>query len=261
MPTFDCDKFGYVLSSRTLTQVNFNTGARTTISTIVGTDGGFINAIGFNKLDNYIYAIITDPLLDVLLGNLLGGNPGSWLMRIAKNGNWDVLPYRIDSTSITMGDVDDVGRFWVSESGKKWFSIDVKPGSATFGSVLKSGTSPMDLISGVGDWAFVPGSGNYLYSVQFSVIESGLASTNIVKWNLDTNKWELHRKYSLLQLGLSLTWGAVFGTSDGLLYAQDNLLGGTYKFAIKTAASPVAIPGGSILNLSGDGARCINAAA
>jgi hypothetical protein len=262
MPTFDCDKMGYALDGRQLVMVNFANGARSSIG-YIGTDGGFINAIGFNKLDNYIYAVITDPLLDILLGSLLGGQPGSWLMRVAKNGNWDVLPYRIDSTSITLGDIDDVGRFWVSEGGRKYFQIDVNPASPTFGSTITSGLSNMGILSGVGDWAFVPGSGNYLYSVQFSLLFTGILSTNVIKFNLDTMKWELHKTWGILSvLGGGLIWDIVWGTSDGMLYAQETVLGTTWRFNIRSPnTNPVALPkGGTLLALTGDGARCIGAA-
>ncbi|KAJ3502925.1 hypothetical protein NM208_g16617 [Fusarium decemcellulare] len=160
-----------------------------------------------------------------------------------------------------MGEVDDQGRFWISESGKKWWSIDVKPGSTNFGKILTTGTSAANLLSGVADWAYVPGGGNYLYSVQLSVVESGLLRTNLVRWSLDTNTWERFRSYNNLLLALNVVWGATFGTADGNLFAQEDLLGGTYKFAITTSeTSPTTLPPGDILNLAGgDGARCIGA--
>jgi hypothetical protein len=260
-PTFDCNGYGFVLSSllsNTLTQVNLITGERVTIKSGVG-PGGAINGIGFNPVDNYIYGFVTQPLLKNLVCGLLGC-PQSQLIRIAKNGNHEVLPLIIESNSISMGDIDNQGRLWVSEGGGKWWSIDLRRG-ANFGKLISSGTSSIGLISGVGDWAYVPGGGDYLYAVQASVIESGLLRTNIVRWSLTTQKWERYQTYpNLLLTALNLIWGAVMAAPDGSLFAQENLLGQTWKFTLGSTANPTSIPGGAILNLSGDGAKCASGA-
>jgi hypothetical protein len=258
-PTFDCDGFGYTVQSllaNTLTRVNLVTGQRTDIRTGIG-PGGPINGIGFNRLDNYIYGFYQQPLVNALLCGLLGCKR-SGLIRIAKDGRWEVLDLVIGTNAISMGDVDDQGRFWVSEGGGKWWCIDLRPTSSTFGQLLSSGTSATNLLSGVGDWAYVPGGGNYLYAVQASVIESGLLRTNIVRWSLTTQKWERFQSYpNLILTTLNLVWGAVMAAPDGTLFAQETVLGQTWKFTLGSTANPTAIPGGAILNLLGsDGARC-----
>ncbi|KAH6952983.1 hypothetical protein DER45DRAFT_574714 [Fusarium avenaceum] len=260
-PTFDCNGYGFVLSSllsNTLTQVNLVTGQRVTIKSGVG-PGGAINGIGFNPIDNYIYGFVTQPLLKDLLCGLLGC-PQMQLIRIAKNGNYEVLPLIIQSNAISMGDVDNQGRLWVSEGGGKWWSVDLRRG-ANFGKLISSGTSSIGLISGVGDWAYVPGGGDYLYAVQASIIENGLLRTNIVRWSLTTQKWERYQTYpNLLLTALNLIWGAVMAAPDGSLFAQENLLGQTWKFTLGSTANPTSIQGGAILNLSGDGAKCASGA-
>ncbi|KAJ0134402.1 Uncharacterized protein HZ326_22540 [Fusarium oxysporum f. sp. albedinis] len=269
-PTFDCDGYGYTISTllgNTLTQVNLNTGQRTTIKSGIGPGGtllnvagvaGAINAIGFNKLDYYIYGTVNQGLVNGLLCGLLGC-PSSQLIRIAKNGAYETLPLTIPSNMIDMGDVDDQGRFWVSENGKKWWCIDVNPASPTFGKLLSSGTSATDILAGVGDWAYVPGGGDYLYAVQASVIESGLLRTNIVRWSRTTHTWERYQSYpNLVLTATNLVWGAVMA-GPNTLWAQENLLGQTWRFTIGSSANPTPIPGGSILNLQGDGARCPDA--
>ncbi|KAF4957916.1 hypothetical protein FGADI_2745 [Fusarium gaditjirri] len=258
-PTFDCDGFGYTvqsLLSNTLTRVNLVTGARTNIRAGIG-PGGPINGIGFNRLDNYIYGFYQQPLVNAALCGLLGCKR-SGLIRIAKDGRWEVLDLVIGTNAISMGDVDDQGRLWVSESGGRWWCVDLRPTSSTFGELLSSGTSATNLLSGVGDWAYVPGGGNYLYAVQASVIESGLLRTNIVRWSLTTQKWERYQTYpNLILTTLNLVWGAVMAAPDGTLFAQETVLGQTWKFTLGSAANPTAIPGGAILNLLGsDGARC-----
>ncbi|RGP79636.1 hypothetical protein FLONG3_2384, partial [Fusarium longipes] len=269
-PTFDCDGYGYVISlllGNTLTKVNLIDGTRTTVATGIGPGGtllnaagasGAINGIGYNKLDGYIYGMVNQGLVSGVLCGLLGC-PSSQLIRIAKNGGYETLKLTIPSNTIDMGDVDEQGRFWVSENGKKWWCIDVNPASSTFGKLLNSGTSATDIISGVGDWAYVPGGGDYLYAVQASVIESGLMRTNIVRWSRTTFTWSRYQSYpNLVLTSLNLVWGAVMA-GDNTLYAQENLLGQTWKFTLGSTANPTPIPGGSILNLQGDGARCIDA--
>jgi hypothetical protein len=270
-PTFDCDGFGYVISTllgNTLTKVNLIDGTRTTVATGIGPGGsllnvagvaGAINGIGYNKLDGYIYGMVNQGLVSGLLCGLLGC-PSSQLIRIAKNGAYETLKLTIPSNMIDMGDVDEQGRFWVAENGKKWWCIDVNPASSTFGKLLNSGTSATDIISGVGDWAYVPGGGDYLYAIQASVIESGLLRTNIVRWSRTTFTWSRYQSYpNLILTSTNLVWGAVMAGPDGTLYGQENLLGQTWKFTLGSTANPTAIPGGAILNLQGDGARCIDA--
>ncbi|KIL93233.1 hypothetical protein FAVG1_03210 [Fusarium avenaceum] len=269
-PTFDCDGYGYVISTllgNTLTRVNLIDGSRSVVKSGIGPGGsllnlagaaGAINAIGFNTLDNYIYGVLNQGIVGGILSTVLGG-PKSQIIRIAKNGAYEALSLTIPSNMIDMGDVDDQGRFWVSESGKKWWCIDVKPGSSTYGKLLSSGTSATDILSGVGDWAFVPNGGNYLYAIQASIIESGLMRTNIVRWSLTTNTWERYQSYpSLVLTALNLVWGAVMA-GPGVIYAQENLLGQTWKFQLGSSGNPTSIPGGAILNLQGDGARCPSA--
>ncbi|KAM0353053.1 hypothetical protein ACHAPU_001940 [Fusarium lateritium] len=260
-PTFDCNGYGYVLSSllsNTLTRVNLVTGDRVTIKSGVG-PGGAINGIGFNPIDNYIYGFVTQPLLKNLLCGLLGC-PQSQLIRIANDGRYEVLPLILTTNAISMGDVDNQGILWVSEGGNKWWSVDLRRG-ANFGKLISSGTSNIDLLSGVGDWAYVPGGGSYLYSVQASVIESGLLRTNIVRWSLVTQKWERYQSYpGLLLTALNLIWGAVVAAPGGVLFAQENLLGQTWRFTLGSTDDPTAIQGGAILNLSGDGAKCASGA-
>ncbi|KAG8667397.1 hypothetical protein FPOAC1_012228 [Fusarium poae] len=270
-PTFDCDGFGYVISTllgNTLTKVNLVDGTRTTVATGIGPGGsllnvagvaGAINGIGFNKLDGYIYGVVNQGVVSGVLCGLLGC-ASSQLIRIAKNGGYETLKLTIPSNMIDMGDVDEQGRFWVSENGKKWWCIDVNPASSTFGKLLNSGTSATDIISGVGDWAYVPGGGDYLYAIQASVIESGLLRTNIVRWSRTTYTWSRYQSYpNLVLTSLNLIWGAVMAGPDGTLYGQENLLGQTWKFTLGNTANPTSIPGGSIANLQGDGARCIDA--
>ncbi|KAF5000440.1 hypothetical protein FGRMN_1771 [Fusarium graminum] len=260
-PTFDCDGYGYVLSSllsNTLTRVNLVTGERVAIKSRVG-PGGAINGVGFNPIDNYIYGFVTQPLLKNLLCGLLGC-PQSQLIRIAKDGQYEMLPLILTTNTISMGDVDSQGILWVSESGNKWWSVDLRRG-ANFGKLINSGTSDIGLLNGVGDWAYVPGGGNYLYSVQASVIESGLLRTNIVRWPLATQKWERYQSYpNLLLTALNLIWGAVVAAPGGVLFAQENLLGQTWRFTLGSTESPTALQGGAILNLSGDGAKCASGA-
>lgn len=72
---------------------------------------------------------------------------------------------------------------------------------------------------------------------------------------MTTNTWEIWKTYSL---SLSLNYNAIFAANDGSLIAH-NLLGNILKFPIFTNDPPTFLnQGGSLLSLSGDGARCID---
>lgn len=263
MPAFNCDGYGYIISSLlapSLTRVNLLTGARNTIATGIGPGLG-IQGIGFNPYDNYIYGFATKGLLTQLVLGVVLSKPQSQLIRIASNGNWELLPLILETQTISMGDIDNQGRLFVSESGKAWWSIDLKKGSSTFGKIIKQGTSKADLLSGVGDWSYVPGGGDYLYSVQASALESGLLQTNIVRWSTSTNTWSSFKSYpGILLTALNLVWGATIAAPNNVLFAQENVLGQTWRFQLDGTADPQPIAGGTILNLNGDGAKCASGA-
>jgi hypothetical protein len=132
-----------------LFSVDVSTGQRTLIKSPLG-DGTFINAIGYNALDNILYGVVnkSPPKIvqigstgTVTVGRNLPVSPGAWIV----------------------GDVDENGHFWIAYAGLSWNQIDL----ATM-QTLASGVATLPI--SVYDWAYVPGGGNNLYGISIDSV-------------------------------------------------------------------------------------------
>jgi hypothetical protein len=220
-----------------LYRVEITTGKTTLIKSNVG-PGGWINGIGYNKFDNYIYGMHMD-------------DTGTQLIRIGGDGGWTLLPARTNDRTINMGDIDNQGRFWISNQGEAWWAIDLMPGSATYGKIILSGTAQNSL--NCADWAFVPGGGDYMYAVMYD--DNGASST-LCRFSRTTYTWQTLKAYGNLA-GNNL-WGAAYASQDGSLYGSENNSGQIFKFPIApTIGTPKFIAAGPVSSWN-DGARCID---
>ncbi|KAF7560640.1 hypothetical protein G7046_g3510 [Stylonectria norvegica] len=175
---------------------------------------------------------------------------GSQLIRIAGDGNAELLPTRIEGNkNIIMGDIDNNGHLWISDTGRPWWQIDVMPGSSTLYKVINSGTAThSDYIA---DWAFVPGGGDYMYAVQYTQYTS-----TMVRFSRSTYTWTTLNAFGNLS-GYNV-WGALYAASDGNMYGSENIGGNIYKFPVApTIGKPVFISAGP-KSSQNDGARCID---
>jgi hypothetical protein len=220
-----------------LYRVDITTGKTTLIDDTVG-PGGWMNGIGYNKFDHYIYGMHMD-------------NSGTQLIRISGDGSYQLLAARTSDRNINMGDIDNQGRYWISNQGKAWWCIDLMPGSAKYGQIIMSGTATNTL--NVADWAFVPGGGDYMYAVMYD--SNGLTST-LCRFSRTTYTWTTVKAYGAVT-GNNL-WGAVYASQDGNLYGSENSNGQIYKFPIApTVGNPIFIAQGPVSSWN-DGARCID---
>lgn len=102
------------------------------------------------------------------------------------------------------------------------------------------------------DWSYVPGGGDYLYSVHSSPRYSTL-----MRFGRTTFKWELVKEYGSIA-GTKVLWGALYAASDGTLYGTENNSGSIYKFPVAlTTETPTYFTAGPISS-DNDGARCID---
>ncbi|KAM5363686.1 hypothetical protein ACJZ2D_011884 [Fusarium nematophilum] len=232
---FDCDVYGYLIQKRTLYRVDIATGKATLIRTNIG-PGGNINGMGYNRFDNYIYAMVVD-------------DTGSQLIRIGGDGGWTLMSARVTNRNIILGDIDNQGRFWFSDTGRPWWAIDLHPGSANYGKIILSGTATHD--DYIADWAFVPGGGDYMYAVQYTS-----DSSTLVRFSRTTYTWQTIKAFG--HITGSNVWGALYASADGNLYGSENISGNIYRFAIApTVKNPVFLSSGP-QSSSNDGARCID---
>ncbi|KAI0002329.1 hypothetical protein F4779DRAFT_134189 [Xylariaceae sp. FL0662B] len=240
LPTLNCDPSGYLIQITSLYRVNITTGNATLVNGNVG-DGRSINAIGYNLGDNFIYGAI--------------GNYPSNLIRISASGDSNILgSLNLTSTTgnLNSGDVDENLQYWGTAGGKFWLQIDLKPGSATFGTTVANGTATFP--NTVIDWAYVPGGGNYLYGLAYTSTND---RTILARFDRTGHTWT-----SLTDFGRVAgqnTWGAVYASDDGFLYGSENNSGEIWKFPLPAnGTTPVKISNGPKAS-GNDGARCIKA--
>jgi hypothetical protein len=243
MATFGCGSAGYLIQGQTLIRVDIALGNYTTVKSTVG--NASINAMGYNVADNFLYAA-------------MGSTPSS-LVRISSTGDSAVLGSLNVTTALNTGDVDQNSQYWASASGNQWIQVDLKPGSATFGKTVASGTStaPYNVI----DWAYVPGGGNFLYALGNDLL---MTNTFLMSWDLSAKTWQVLVNFNnVAGKGLLLnrnSWGAVYASSDGYLYGSENNSGEIWKFPLPSVGTtPTKVSTGPASS-NNDGARCINAA-
>lgn len=237
-PTFDCDEGGYLIQQTTLYRLDLATGDNVAVNPRVG-PGGNINAMGFNILDGYLYAFVS-----------IGGGEQQ-LIRIGADGTYDLLDLIVDN-GLNVGDVDDQGRMWASDAGRRWLQVDLNPDSSTFGEQVDEGVSEN---GNVADWVYLEDGGDYLYSIR-------LGNTAIAqRWSRSTHEWETIREYTDVIEGRS-GFGALYAV-EGELWGSDNQSGDIIAFPVLSDdedADARKISDGPSTS-SNDGARCFRAPA
>lgn len=195
--------------------------------TQIGTAQPSYNAMGYNVLDNYLYAMST-----------ASGNLGD-LLRIANDGSiTDLgLPTGLPAASYVAGDFDNHGHLIIRSSATLWYSIDVATNIATPLTITGAADAGNDIV-----WigaVMYELNGTTLYAVDLSDdIATSATVSGIV----------------------SGSFGAAWSDNPNELYFSDNSTGHIYKITGFTGASPVgtlALTG--TVTGNNDGAACKNA--
>ncbi|KAF0642080.1 hypothetical protein FPSE5266_07978 [Fusarium pseudograminearum] len=237
-PQFSCDVYGYLIQKTALYRVEIVSGKTTLIKSVIG-DGGWINGIGYNRFDDYIYGMHQD-------------DSGSQLIRIGGDGTSTMLSARTNDRLVNMGDIDNQGRFWISNNGGPWWVIDLMPGSSTYGKVIMSGTASTGGLKSA-DWAFVPGGGDYMWSVMYN--SDGSTST-LCRFSRTSYTWQTMKTFG--DVAGNNVWGALYASGDGMLYGSENTSGQIFQFPIAPSiGNPKFIATGPVSSWN-DGARCID---
>ncbi|KAM0299804.1 hypothetical protein ACHAPM_007034 [Fusarium culmorum] len=237
-PQFSCDVYGYLIQKTALYRVEIVSGKTTLIKSVVG-DGGWINGIGYNRFDDYIYGMHQD-------------DSGSQLIRIGGDGTSTMLSARTNDRLVNMGDIDNQGRFWISNNGGPWWVIDLMPGSSTYGKIIMSGTASTSGLKSA-DWAFVPGGGDYMWSVMYN--SDGSTST-LCRFSRTSYTWQTMKTFG--DVAGNNVWGALYASGDGMLYGSENTSGQIFQFPIAPSiGNPKFIATGPVSSWN-DGARCID---
>ncbi|WP_179376884.1 DUF6923 family protein [Winogradskyella wichelsiae] len=243
---FNCDDgFGYILTnvfsdngrvtglySFDLSTNSLNLIKDPIISTT--TTSQFVNAIGYNVLDNYLYGLL---------------QRSNKVVKIDSNGDIELLTVTgltdFDSNNYAAGDIDENGILYIYGSNK-FVSIDLNPSSTNYlvaNIVLQHSNA-------VNDMAFSPVN-NKLYM---------LTSTNprsLYEFNPVTNTIVNLGNVPGLESEISNSFGTSYMDSLGNMYVANNESGNTYKIATPHLGNTTATFYSNLPGVSpGDGARC-----
>ena len=240
-PAWTCSAFGYLFQDPTITppgtiyQVDLVTGAYTNY----GSTTANVNAVGYNTLDNYMYG---------------WDNTNNQLVQVASDGTLIPLgvPAGVDTSVVyNVGDFDSSGHYWMMNSATgQWYEIDLAPGSATYGQVLKSGTvtTPTTVTQMPSDWAFINGA---FYGM--ATTTSGPA--DLVQFNPNTGvATDLGPIAGVPGTDI---YGAAYASPGGYLWVSDNVTGEIYRVTVAAKTAIAVAPGPPSGN--NDGARCATA--
>jgi uncharacterized repeat protein (TIGR01451 family) len=237
---WSCDAFGYLFQSPNGTaatphdvfKIDLATGEFTTTQS-----QDYVNAVGYNLVDNYMYGM--DPNL--------GG-----LVRINSDLTFDPVPLLpgpggvLPPTNGPIGEVDPSGHYWFSDN-VTWYEIDLTTQPAA--TVLRSG--PVNLPAGLtsaNDWSWINGA---LYGVAYTIAAPNEA--HLVRFDPATGVYSDVTPAGL-NFNITLGFGATY-TDGKYLYASENGGGAIYRVNPQTGQAILVSSTGTTTGLN-DGARC-----
>ncbi len=223
---FQCQPGFYQVISGQLYELNPVTSTYTAIGSKYSTS---YNAMGFNVLDDYLYAMGTGT-----------SNTGD-LLKIADDGSVADLgrPSGMSSHSFVSGDMDGSGHLLVQYSSATWYSIDVSTGTWTSFTVTGQQGSGNDVV-------WIDG---YLYFA---------SGTTLYTINLST---DVETSVNVSGLPSGGAYGAAWSDKPSDLFLSNNSTGDIYQLANFTGSSPSATQVATGDSTSdNDGAACKQAA-
>ncbi|WP_170118745.1 DUF6923 family protein [Dyadobacter jiangsuensis] len=246
-PAFPCSELSYVIGNRNIGGSNVSDGYTLDLSSGVTTLGkqtliegpnAFINAIGYNTVDNYIW------------GFRYGTNQ---LVRIGSDWSvtfHDVTGFPSPVPGYATGDVSPNGILYLYASNSSQITkVDLNPGSANYLTAVTLPTTPTDL----NDWSFNPTNG-LLYGF----------GTSKVLYQFDPATGNRTTLGSVTGAGIETsTYTGAFGTAffdtDGDMYVGNNGSGAIFKISAPLTNLTASLFSTASGVTPGDGARCPSA--
>ncbi|PSL21410.1 putative secreted protein (Por secretion system target) [Dyadobacter jiangsuensis] len=246
-PAFPCSELSYVIGNRNIGGSNVSDGYTLDLSSGVTTLGkqtliegpnAFINAIGYNTVDNYIW------------GFRYGTNQ---LVRIGSDWSvtfHDVTGFPSPVPGYATGDVSPNGILYLYASNSNQITkVDLNPGSANYLTAVTVPTTPTDL----NDWSFNPTNG-MLYGF----------GTSKVLYQFDPATGNRTTLGSVTGAGIETsTYTGAFGTAffdtDGDMYVGNNGSGAIFKISAPLTNLTASLFSTASGVTPGDGARCPSA--
>ncbi|KAM4060741.1 hypothetical protein HRG_001723 [Hirsutella rhossiliensis] len=208
--------------------MDLKTGKTRTISRIASADPKYpFNAIGFNPKDNYLY-----------------GTKHKHLLRLFGDGRTEeVLQLPIQPN---MGDFDEHGKYWCSNGGKVWASVDLDPQSRTYKKV-ESGKAtfpgPKADRAFPSDWAYTPVASGHLYGVGV-LHDKGRSYPALVRWSTTSKAWSVI--YKAKNFKDARSFGAVMSTRNGIIYGLETTSGNIVRFDLYDHTKSTEMRGGPV---------------
>ncbi len=246
-PAFPCSELSYVIGNRNIGGANVSDGYTLDLSSGVTTLGkqtliegpnAFINAIGYNTVDNYIW------------GFRYGTNQ---LVRIGSDWSvtfHDVTGFPSPVPGYATGDVSPDGILYLYAANSNQITkVDLNPGSANYLTAVTLPTSPTEL----NDWSFNPTNG-LLYGF----------GTNKVLYQFDPatgNRTTLGAVTGggIETSGYTGAFGTAFFDTDGDMYVGNNGSGAIFKISAPLTSLTASLFSTASGVTPGDGARCPSA--
>jgi hypothetical protein len=221
---FVCEPGFFQVISGQLKELNPVTDAYTNIGPVYTTT---YNAMGYNVLDNYLYA----------MGTGSAATDEGDLLRIASDGTVTNLgrPTGLPLADYVSGDMDNQGHLIVQGNVSTWYSINVTTLTATAFTVTGSTGSGNDVVW-IGGFLYFA-SGQTLYTIDLSTD----AETSVAVGTLPSGG----------------SFGAAWSDKPNDLFLSNNNTGDIYQVTNFTTGSPTATQVATgILTGNNDGAAC-----
>ncbi|KAK6533760.1 hypothetical protein TWF694_002691 [Orbilia ellipsospora] len=234
---------GYYIGDNSLYSINVTSGAETPLLTDFTNDNDQANALGYNILDNYLYAIrsSTNKIIRISSDNV-----------ITDAANIPPAPY------YNMGDFDSNGQYWVADGEVgTWNQINLNPFTGTYGAIIASGNFSSSIDGGFAyDWSYIPSAGPFLWTV---ASYDPINVQKLVRFDMVTHQWSVVATFDLdaLEIDENNGYAATFAQNNGNLYlaganTKDVLLVNVFSPTTLTRVGMTPDNG-----TNGDGARCL----
>ncbi len=246
-PAFPCSELSYVIGNRNIGGANVSDGytldlssGNTTLGkqTLIAGPNAFINAIGYNTVDNYIW------------GFRYGTNQ---LVRIGSDWSvtfHDVTGFPSPVPGFATGDVSPNGILYLYAANSAQITkVDLNPGSANYLVAVTVPTTPTEL----NDWSFNPTNG-LLYGF----------GTNKVLYQFDPATGNRTTLGAVTGAGIETSaytgaFGTAFFDTDGDMYVGNNGSGAIFKISAPLTNLTASLFSTTSGVTPGDGARCPSA--
>lgn len=244
MPGYYCG-CEWLINDETLYCVNKTTGSYEVLfENLAGNIGAKFNALAFHPQELGLVSIVDDPdYADPVLATIDGD--GKYTVFDSVTAKWKV------------GEIDEYLDYWVMDN-TTWAQIGLdidsgpKKDGADYGKVKATG--PIVFGYYVYDWAYLQGTGKYLWSIGTSKADG---SSALVRWDMATTSWSVVQNYGNID-GVN-EWGPAWGYLDSKLWMQESQTGDIYQITVPDG-TPFKLSTAEVITpaFNNDGAKCWN---